>query len=295
MDRRTTYFVLFSGVIAVSFAAIFIRWAEAPASVIAFYRMGLASIVWFPLVWLRHRSEFQALSRRQAVWLMAGGTCLALHFLLWIQSMDYTSVASSVFFVTTQPIFVAAASIWLLREPVTRRLAAGIVLSLAGTVIIGVGDFSPGETQFFGNLLGIGGAVMAAGYLLIGRLLRQTLSLQLYAGCVYGISAAILLAFVLITMQPLTGFTHFTWLNLLLLALVPTLIGHTSFNWVLKYLPPAVVSVAILGEPIGATFLAYWLLNEPPGFHTLSGGLLIISGIYLAVTHRRAGKRPRPD
>lgn len=288
MEHHSTYFVLFAGVLAVSFAAIFIRWADASASVVAFYRMGLATLLWLPWVWVRHRREFQALTPLQWRWLIVGGACLALHFLLWIHSMDYTSVASSVFFVTTQPIFVAAAAIWLLGEQVTRRLATGIVLSFLGAVIMGVGDFSLGADNLYGNLLALGGAVMAAGYLLVGRYLRQTLSLRVYAGCVYGISAAILLCFVVVTRQPLTGFSQSTWANLFLLALVPTLIGHTSFNWALKYLPPAVVSVAILGEPIGATLLAYWLLSEQPGLPTIGGGLLILSGIYLAVTRKRS-------
>ncbi len=282
MNIRSPYAALFLGIIAVSFAAIFIRLAEAPPAVVAFYRMGLATVALLPIVWWQERHLFRAVPRRHLGWMLLGGFFLALHFMLWISSFSFTSVASSVFFVTTQPIFVAIASIFLFQERFSMHLAIGIALAAAGSITIGAGDLQAlGSTNMYGNLLAFGGALMAASYLLVGRHVRQTISLGIYIVAVYGFSALFLLGFVLLAGHPLTGYTGATWLNMVLLAVVPTVIGHTCFNWTLKYLPAPIVSVAILGEPVGATLLAYLILQEAPAWYTLVGGALILWGIYV--------------
>ncbi len=276
------YIMLIIGVSAVSFAAIFIRLAEAPAAIIAFYRMGIATVLLAPFILIRYQKEFRALEKSQIWFGILGGLLLAVHFLFWITSFSHTSVASSVVFVTTQPIFVALAAAIFLKERPGLFLLGGITLACIGSLIIGAGDFSLGSTNLFGDLLALGGSIMAAGYFLIGRHLRKNLSLGVYIFLVYGICSVFLLIYILVNGIPLLGYDQSTWFYMFMLALVPTIIGHTSFNWALKYLHASAVSVSILGEPVGATLLAWLILQEKPPIFTLIGGIPILGGIYLA-------------
>ncbi len=295
MNIRSPYAVLLLGVLSVSFAAIFIRLADAPPAVVAFYRMGLATVVLLPIVYWQERHLLRAVPRAHLGWMVLGGFFLALHFMLWITSFSFTSVASSVFFVTTQPIFVAVASVYLFRERSSIHLAFGIALAGLGSLVIGAGDFqSLGSTNLAGNLLALGGSLMAACYFLVGRHVRQTVSLGIYIVAVYGVSALFLLLFIVIGGHSLVGYTGGTWLSMVLLAIVPTVIGHTSFNWTLRYLPAPIVSVAILGEPVGATVLAYAILREAPAWYTLLGGALILFGIYVTSQSRPAQPSKAP-
>ncbi len=210
------------------------------------------------------------------------GLFLALHFASWITSLEYTSVASSVVLVTTHPIFVGLASHFLFNERLSPRMSMGIALSVLGGMVIGYGDFGLGQNELLGDLLATAGAVMAAGYFLIGRRLRSRLSLVAYISLVYSTAAATVVAFCALTGQEFVGYPQQTYLMFILLALVPQLIGHSSLNWALRYLSATFVSVSILGEPIGSTILAYFFLNEVPTPHKIMGGVLILAGIYIA-------------
>ena len=297
MTFRSPYAVLILGIASVSFAAIFIRLAEAPAAVIAFYRMGFATAALLPIVWWQERHLFRSIPRSHLGWMALGGLFLALHFMLWISSFSLTSVASSVFFVTTQPIFVATASIFLFKEKASVYLFIGIALAGVGSLIIGAGDLQAlGSGNLTGNLLALAGSVMAASYFLVGRHVRQTVSLGLYIVGVYGVSAFVLLLFILFAGHPLVGYSGQTWWSMVLLAVIPTLIGHTCFNWALKYVPAPIVSTAILGEPVGATVLAYFILQEAPRWYTILGGALILLGIYASSQGRtKTGVRVNED
>lgn len=274
--------VLGCALVVISFASIWIRWAEAPSISIAVYRVGLAALILTPIALSTRRSHLQALTKSDLRYALLGGVCLALHFIFWISSLEFTSVASSVVLVTTNPIFVALGSHFLLRESVTLGVAIGIAISLVGGVLIGYGDFLAGPNVLLGDGLALLGAVMASAYLLVGRRLRAHTDLLTYIFLVYGAAAIVLLATALLLRQPLLGFPHETYLWLVLLAVGPQLIGHTSFNWALKHLPASTVAVIILGEPIGSTALAYLLLHEPITVLKGLGGLLILVGIYLS-------------
>lgn len=275
------YLVLLIGVIAVSCSAVLIKLTDAPAAAIAFYRMSMATVFLAPFVLLRSWQELRTLTKRQILWAILGGFLLAAHFLFWITSFSYTSVASSVVFVSTQPIFVVLAAAIFLKERPVLALLCGITLACIGSLIIGVGDLSLGRTHLYGDFLALGGSIMAAGYFLVGRHLRKKLSLGVYVFLVYGISAVFLFIYNLIVQTPLLGYNQTSWFYLVLLALLPTIIGHTSFNWALKYLHASAVSVSVLGEPVGATLLAWLILEEKPPVFTLIGGAFILSGIYL--------------
>ena len=304
------YLALTLGVFAVSTAAIFIRFAQqyAPSLVIAAYRLNLAVLLLAPWVLYHNREELKRLHARQLWLALLSGVFLALHFATWIQSLEYTTVASSVVLVTTTPLWVALISPFTLREPLTRNAAIGMGLALLGGIGIGLSDACIWQNGVFacpsfqdalqgsavyGDLLAVIGAMMAALYLTIGRSLRSKVSLGSYIFVVYGAAAVVLLLFTVTTGIFITGPSHGsgeylfgyppqTYLWFALLALVPQLLGHTSFNWALRYLSAAFVSISLLGEPIGSTLLAYIFLNETPSLFKVFGAILILAGIYTA-------------
>jgi drug/metabolite transporter (DMT)-like permease len=287
------------GILAVSTASVFIRYAQAyaPSLVIAAYRLTLAAIVLAPIAFLRHRDELRALGRREIALALLSGFFLAFHFATWITSLEYTTVASSVVFVTTTPLWVALLSPFTLKEPLTRPILIGMALALVGGIVVGLsdscrwetgsllcpslGDFVRGQA-FLGDLLALVGAWMAAGYLLIGRHLRATMSLVPYVFAVYGAAALVLIAIMFASGQVPWGFAPVAYLWFVLLALVPQLLGHSTFNWALGFLPAAFVSITLLGEPIGSTILAYFLLDETPPALKIFGAILILAGIFTA-------------
>ena len=285
-DDLRLYMVLFVGVVAVSFGAIFVRLAEAPSLVVATYRLVIASLIVAPVGLLRCRGELRALSRSDMSWAVVSGMLLTLHFVFWIASLEHTTVASSVFFVSTSPIFVGVASHFLTRDKLSLAMSAGIGLALLGGMVIGWNDLAQGRDALRGDLLAIVGAVMVGGYFMAGRRLRPQMSLLAYVTVVYSMAALGALVLAGLTKQRLSGYSAQTWAMLILLAVVPQLVGHSSLNWALRLLPAAAVGVVTLGEPVGSTVLAYFLLSEPPTPLTVLGGVLILVGIYLSLQRR---------
>ncbi|MEE8413423.1 MAG: DMT family transporter [Dehalococcoidales bacterium] len=279
---KRQYFILATGVISVSFAAIFIRLAEAPFLVIAAYRMCLASLVIVPLAWARSGRELRSLSRQHIILALISGAFLALHFGLWIASLSYTSVATSVVMVTTTPIFVAIASYFLFQEKLTRQTVLGIAISIIGAVFIGYGNWKLGPSPLFGGILALLGALAVVGYLIIGRRLMREIGLLSYISLAYGSAAVLLLVATLVSGYSLIGYSSATYIWLVLLAVVPQLIGHSSVNWSLRFIPATLVTIAILGEPVGATTLAFLILKEVPSLSEFGGGFLILAGIFVA-------------
>ena len=292
------YLAIAGGILAVSTAAIFIRYAQqdAPSLVIAAIRLSLASIILAPIAWFRHRDELRALTRSALGLGLLSGFFLALHFATWISSLEFTSVASSVVLVSTTPLWVAILSPLFLRESPSRATMIGLGLALLGGTVVGLSEacvwenglacppfseFTRGEA-FLGNFLALCGAWMGAGYLLIGRRLREKMSLIPYIFVVYGMAAIVLVMIMLGFGQSPLGYPPLVYLWLLLLALVPQLLGHSTFNWALRYLPASFVAVTLLGEPIGSTILAFIILSESPSALEIGGGLLILAGIYVA-------------
>ena len=273
------------GIAAVSSASIFIRFAqrEAPSLVIAAARLTLSSLILVPLALTRYRHEYHRLTHRDAWLAVFSGVFLALHFATWISSLEYTTVASSTVLVSTSPLFVAITAWLFLREKIGPAVIAGLVVALVGSAVIGLSDRSGAmRNALLGDLLAFAGAVTVAGYLLIGRRLRAKLSLIPYIAVVYGTAAVVMLAMVLVTRERVVGYSPITYLWFLLLALVPQLLGHSSFNWALAHLPATFVAVATLGEPIGSTILAYIILGEMPTPIKIVGAVLILAGIVVA-------------
>lgn len=282
--RIKLYAVLFLGITSVSFATILIRYAQdAPPLIIATYRMGLAALILLPVIFITRLKELIGLSLKEGFLSLLSGLFLGLHFAVWITSLSYTSITRSVVLVTTSPIFVGLISHFLLKERVSPRLGLGIAVTILGGIIVSAGGSSTGKESLWGDFLALAGAVMMAFYLLLGRKLRQRLSLLAYVFLVYTTAALLLVFLGLLRGLPFTGYPPRTYFLFFLLAFIPTIIGHSSFNWSLKYLPTPVVSISILGEPVGTSFLAYFLLKEVPTFPEVLGGTLILIGIYVAL------------
>jgi drug/metabolite transporter (DMT)-like permease len=293
-------------VLAASTASLFIRYAQAsaPSLAIAAWRMVIATVALIPLALLRYRSDLAHTRRRDLVLISTAGALLALHFAAWITSLAHTTVASSVVLVSIAPLFVAILSPLLLHERIERSVAIGIGLAFVGVLVVAANDacssssgamacptwneFLDGEA-IKGDLLALGGAAAVAGYMLIGRSVRARMSLVPYITLTYAAAALVLLALTAIARQPLLGFPAQTYGWILLLALIPQLIGHSTYNWALKYLPAAFVSISLLGEPVGSTVLAMVLLGEIPSGLKLAGAGLILAGIVLAM--RRPARR----
>jgi len=284
---RRAKIVLPLGLIAISFASIFIKLCDAPPLVIAAYRLGLAGLILSFFHLPQTLREIHFLNRREIRLTLLAGLFLSFHFAFWITSLKYTSVASSVIFVTTNPIFVALASVLLLRERLSIILFFSILIAVVGGILIGWGDWGQGEQTVYGDFLALLGAVMATGYLLVGRRIRPKMSLGPYITLVYGVAGVLLILLALLSGSSLFGYSYKDYLLFLLLALIPQLIGHTTVNWALRFLSATLVAVFILGEPILATLLANLLLGEPIGPNIFWGGILVLSGIYLSAREER--------
>lgn len=299
--------VIIFGIFAVSTSSIFIRFAqnEAPSLVIAASRLTIATLILAPVAFFRNRQELLQIRRNHLLLAILSGFFLALHFASWISSLEFTSVASSVVLVSTSPLWVAFLSPFILRERVTQWIIIGLLLASLGSVIIGVSDvchlnstqlvcppikeFLQGEA-FKGDILALAGALMGASYMMIGRRLRASLSVVSYIFLVYGAAAIILIIIMLMAGLSPLGYSPLTYFLFLLLAIVPQLLGHSSFNWALGYLSAAFVSITLLGEPVGSTILAYIILDETPDLIKIIGAILILIGIALASIRASAVK-----
>ena len=280
------------GVVAISSASLMIRLAQAegvPTLSIAAWRLVFASLFLLPYAWATHRDELRDLSRRELALLIASGVFLGLHFAAWIASLGYTSVASSVVLVSMGPLFVGLGSWIFLGERPTARMAVGILMAAAGSIVISWGDLGRGQDHLLGDVLALVGAVMIASYLMIGRKVRARRSLTAYIAPVYGTATLTLLAIALAGRQPMLGFSLPAYGWMLALGLVPQLVGHSMLNWALQYLSATYVSIITLTEPLGSSVLAYAILDETISWSTAAGGALILGGIYIASqaeTHR---------
>ncbi|MBC7081968.1 MAG: DMT family transporter [Firmicutes bacterium] len=269
------------GVVAVSSASIFVRLSSAPPLVIATWRMGLATLMLAPFALVGGRREMLAMGRRDlALSLLAGGF-LAVHFGAWMTSLSHTSVASSVVLVSMHPLFVMLASRLFFGESAAGGAVAGAVIAVVGSAIIGLGDSAAGGSAFFGDLLAVLSALMFAAYVLVGRGVRQRLSVAPYAFVVYGMCSLVLVLTCLAGGVRIYPYATREYVLFLALAAVPTILGHTVFNWALRYVSASVISVSVLGEPVGATVLAMALLKETPPATAVTGGILVIMGISL--------------
>jgi drug/metabolite transporter (DMT)-like permease len=284
--RASAYLVLALAVVFVSFGAILVRLADAPALAVSFYRVALASLVLLPFAGGPARRSWPALTGRQRLLLVGAGVFLALHFATWIASLSYTSIASSVLLVNTAPLFAVILSQLFLDERPRPVVLVAIPIAMAGAALIALGDHAASPGSLFGNLLALAGAVTVAAYQVIGRGLRDALPLNAYILGVWGTAASTLGVLAGVFGVPLTGYGAQSWLAFVALALVPTLGGHGLVNKSLRALPAPTVGLFLLGEPVGATVMGWLFFGEVPGPWTLVGGVIVLAALALVLSKR---------
>ena len=293
---KKPYIALFTSIVAVSFAAIFIISCEAPPLTISFYRLFFTTLIILPFVLFQKKTrlEIVRLPRSTIFIMVIIGIILATHFAFWITSLTKTSVASSVILVTAHPILVGPVSYYFLKEKLTKINAIGISISVVGVITLVYGNYgfsSMGLDTLEGNILAMLGGVAAGLYILGGRKLRKDVSVLTYVFIVYSVGTITLFFICLLFNSPLYNLSIKDYQLIFLMAIVAGIFGHTSYNWSLKYIRASLASVALLGEPIGSTILAYVLpsINQQPSIYTLFGGCIILIGIYL--TSRKLTKK----
>lgn len=261
---------------------------------IAAWRLLLAAAVLVPLA--MRGGGIAHIAKRDLAWSVLSGAALAVHFVLWITSLQQTSVASSVLFMSTHPVFVGLGSWIFLRERVRPAAIAGIVFSVIGGSVIAWGDLRFGEMTLRGDLLALGGGCALAIYFLIGRRVRRNVPVLLYIAVAYAAAAFLVLGACLATRTPIIGYAPATYGYLILLAVGPQLIGHSTFNWALKHLAASSVSILVLSEAVGSALLAVAFFGESLTWLNGLGGFLILLGITLSTRNREAshGQANRP-
>jgi len=278
------YIAVVIGVISVSTSAILVKLAtEAPAAIIANYRLLFAVIIMLPIIIVKYCHEFKMIDKKN--WLLStlAGVFLAAHFILWFESLNYTSVASSVVLVTLQPIFAFLGTYLFFNERFSPGAVISMVIALFGSVIISWGDFQISGTALLGDILAILGAITITIYFLFGQRVRKQLSLMTYTFIVYSISSITLIIYNLALQNPFLGYPTNHWWIFLALAIFPTFFGHTLFNWALRWLSTSTISMGIIFEPVGATILAYFIFGEQVNASQWLGGAIVLTGLFLFI------------
>jgi drug/metabolite transporter (DMT)-like permease len=287
-NTPSKYFVL-AGTFFTSLSSIIIRFSEAPALVISAYRMLFTSLMLLIPVLIYNRNEFKNISKKEYILCTVSGIFLALHFASWISSIKMTTIANSTILVSCSPIFVALANYIITKEKLNRKMFAGILMSLTGTIIIALG--SSGATAnnvMLGNLLAFLGAVFVAVYLVIGGIVRKNLNALVYVFIVYTVSTIVLFIMCITSKTPIYPYALKEFMLFIALAFFCSILGHTVYNYMVKYVSSTLISVSTLSEPVFASTLAMLIFKEIPSLYTLIGGIIIITGIfYYLVTQNK--------
>lgn len=281
------YGVLLMGIVAVSLAAIFIRLMlneNVPALVVAASRLVIATIVLTPITLSRYFSRIRTLSRADWTLLLISGLFLAIHFAAWVSSLQYTKVLISGVLVTTTPIWAGLLEVYFLKVRLTPLVITGLIVALIGGAVIALsgGNSATLDTEaLVGGGLATLGAITVAVYMVIGRKVRASLPLLPYIWIVYGCAATILLGVVLVSGLPITGHKPESYLWMLALGLIPQLIGHSSLNYALGYVPATYVSIATQTEPLASAVMAFVVFREQPTAWQAIGSVIILIGVIL--------------
>ncbi len=281
--------ILFFGVFALSTSAIFVKLADAPAAITAFYRMFFAAVILLPflLVNKKNRQELRLLSKKQWGLGLLSGIFLAAHYVLWFESLNYTSVASSTVIVTLQPLFSMVGGYFLFKERFSKGAIIGCLVAISGSIVIGWQDFQISGQALFGDIIAFIAAGIITAYFFIGQHVRKGLSLIPYSVISYGSSTLLLGVFAFSQQTPFFDYSVQTWWSFIGLALIATILGQTIFNWLLKWLSTSIISMSILGEIIGTCILAYFILDEVISLQQGMGIALILIGLALFLLQQR--------
>jgi len=281
VSKKNAIGILGIGLLSVGSASILIKFCDAPALVITVYRLAIAAALYCIYARITGGPIHSAFSGKQLIWAAVSGAFLGVHFMTWIASLKFTSVASSVILVHTSPVYVAAAGYFFLKEKFSKLKILGMLLTLFGVMVIGFAVPDTGADSLKGNLLALCGAVGCAGYLLIGKQLRNSVDTFRYVSVTYSVAALLSLACAVVHGDSLLAYPARIYVLFFLIAVIPQMIGHTSINWALKYFSVTTISFTILGEPVIASVLAYIILGEALTLTKISGGILALVGVIL--------------
>lgn len=277
------YIPIIIGVFSVALSAIFVKMTSADSGVTAFYRMLFSILIMSPVFLMKYTHEIRKLSKRDWIFTAIAGIFLAFHFILWFESLNYTSVASSTVLVTLQPLFAFAGTYFFFKERLSLKTILSGIIAISGSVLIGYGDFKISGDALFGDVLALIACALITAYLLFGQDVRKRLSLMTYTFVVYSFSTITLFFYIIFKGESFGPYPMSEWMWFLLLAIIPNLFGHTLFNWALKWVSTNVISIAILFEPVGAAILAYFILGEVLTGSQIMGGSIVLAGIILFV------------
>ncbi|MCT4595398.1 MAG: DMT family transporter [Anaeromicrobium sp.] len=280
-------YMMIVAIIAISFSSIFIKMSQAPPLIIASYRLGIAVVIMLPMIILKHRKELKAANTNTIKWCVISGIVLALHFLTWVTSLKYTSIASAVVLVNTSPIFAVAGGYVFFKERLNKKAIIGIIIAFVGATLISGGDYTLGSNIIWGDSLAISAALFFAIYLSIGNKARKELSVNSYTFIVYSVAFITLIIISIIMKVPLHPYPLREWYIFLALAVVCTLLGHSVCNWALEYLSAIFVSTVVLAEPIFSIVWAAIIFKEMPYIWQIIGGIIILCGIYTYVSNEK--------
>ena len=282
-SKMASYLVLFLGVAALSTSAIFVRLANAPSSITAFYRLFITALILLPFAFFKeeNRKELLSLSKKQWGFGILSGLFLSMHYVLWFESLRFTSVASSTVIVTLQPLFAIVGGFFVFKERFSRGAIIGFMITINAILIHGWGDFQVGGQALLGDVLALVAAGMITVYFFIGQHLRKNLSVIPYSFLGYVCSSVFLGIYAISQQVSFTSYPVQTWQAFLGLACIATIFGQMSFNWLLKWLSTSVISMSILGETIGTCILAYLVLDEGISLQQGVGIAVILTGLAL--------------
>ncbi|WP_073202953.1 DMT family transporter [Gracilibacillus kekensis] len=286
------YIAILIGVLSVSTAAVLVKLAgDVPSAVTANYRLLFASLLLLPYVWFKKRDELKRLAGREWVLTIIAGISLAIHFIVWFESFQYTSVASSVVIVTLQPIFAFLGTYFFFHEKFSAGTIISMLIAIFGSIIIAWGDFQIANEALYGDFLAFLGAIFITIYFLLGQGVRTKISVMSYTFIAYGIGAIVIIFYNLLMDYSLVGYQPNQWIIFIALAIVPTILGLNLLNWSLKWVSTSVISMGILFEPIGASILAFFILDEWITWSQWLGGMIVIFGLLLFIASTRRTRR----
>nr|WP_245613713.1 DMT family transporter [Alkalihalobacterium bogoriense] len=284
-EQKSYTVPLVLSIILISFSAIFVKWSEAPPTILAMYRMWFACVFLLPVLWIK-RKEIIQIHFTQLNLLFCSGIFLALHFGLWFASLTLTTVASSTIILALQPIIALIGGFFIFKERTTTSAIITMTIAIIGAMMVGWGDFGLSDEAILGDILSFFSVIAVVGYLMIGQNVVQHMSHWIYSFSVFFFTALILTGYNLIAQIPLFSYESREWGLFLLLAIIPTL-AHLIHNWLLRYMNATTISMSILGEPVGATILAVLLLGEKLVYWQLIGGVLVLIGVFLFLTQQQ--------
>ncbi|MFA1511619.1 DMT family transporter [Priestia aryabhattai] len=280
---------LLIGVLAVSFSSILIKWSDAPASILGMYRLLFTVLLFLPfLPWRKMSILLKNSTVKEWIMLSVSGLFLGLHFLFWMESFSHTTVASAMILTALEPVFVVIGAYFLFKEKTSKVGIISILIAVSGSVIIASGDIGVSKTALYGDLLSVLGTVAVSVHMLAGQDLCRKMPPIIYSFAVFLIGGLVLCVYNICANVSLTQYDTKDWWIFLLLALIPNIFGHALFNWLLKYVGATTISMAILGEPIGAIILAYFLLGEMTTVSQLVGGMIVMISVMIFLKYKAA-------